>query len=75
VIGGGVGAGVAGSQDARHGLAPLIEEAEEGEEAEAVLVGTGGALLLGVGAEQGGVDVQDQLLVGVDIPTGPTVDI
>ena len=50
-------------------LAGLAQEAEQWGESEAALVGAGGALLLGVGAEQGGVDVEDQLLgTGAGIP-------
>ncbi len=61
VIGGGVGAGVAGTKQAGQCLAGLIEVAEQRVEAEAALVVAGGVLLLGVGAKQRGVDVEDQL--------------
>ena len=69
VIGGGVGAGVAGAKDPGQGLAGLGEVTEQREKAEAALVVAGGALLLGVGGEQAGVDVEDQLLgSGARIP-------
>jgi hypothetical protein len=58
VIGGGIGTGVAGTQDPSQGLTGLREVTEQRKEAEAALVGAGGALLLGVGAEEGGVDIE-----------------
>jgi hypothetical protein len=58
-------------QEARQGLARLVKEAEQREEAEAVLIGAGGAPLLGVDTGEGGIDVEDQLLgPGTRIP-GP----
>jgi len=60
VVGGGVGAGIAGAQHAGERLAARGLEAEQRMEAEAALVGAGGALLLGVRREQGGVNVEDE---------------
>jgi hypothetical protein len=72
VIGCGVGGGVAGAKDAGQGLAGLGEVTEQRVKAEAALVGAGGTLLLGIGGEQAGVDVEDQLLgAGPGIPSTP----
>ena len=69
VIGGGVGAGVAGPKDGGQWLAGLREVAEQGVKAEAALVVAGGSFLLGVGAQQRGVDVEgDRLRAGARIP-------
>jgi hypothetical protein len=62
VIGGGVGGGVTGAEDSRQRLACLGQVAEQRVKAEAALVGAGAAFLLGVGDQQRGVDVEDQLL-------------
>ena len=62
VIGGGVGTGVAGAKDAGRRLAGLGQVTGQGEEAEAALVGAGGALLLGVGTHERGVNIENQLL-------------
>ena len=59
VIGGRVGAGVAGPKDAGQGLAAQV--AEHRVEAVAALVGGGGALLVRVGRHERGVDVEDDL--------------
>jgi len=61
VIGRGVGPGAALSQDAGQGLAGAVEVAEQRVEAEAALPGRGGALLLGVGGDEVGVEVKDDL--------------
>ena len=69
VIGGGVGPGVAGAQQARQRLAGLIQVAEQRVKAEAALVVPRRALLLGGGAEQGGVDAEgDRLGPGAGVP-------
>ena len=69
VIGRGVGAGVAGPQDRGKRLTGLGQVAEQWMKAEAALVGAGGGLLFGVGGEEAGVDVEDQLLgPGAGIP-------
>ena len=69
VVGGGVGGGVAGPQDGGQRLAALGQVAEQRVKAEAALVVAGGAFLLGVGGEERGVDVEDQLLgPGAGIP-------
>jgi len=60
VVGGPVGTGVTGAQDAGEGLARAGLEAKQRVEAEAALVGAGRALLLGVRREQRGVDVEDE---------------
>ena len=60
VVGGGVGAGIAGAQDPGERLAGGGLEAEQRVEAEAALVGARGVLLLGVRGEQRGVDVEDE---------------
>jgi hypothetical protein len=62
VIGGAVGAGVAGTKQAGKWLACLIEIAEQRVKAEAPLVVAGGPLLLGVGVKQGGVEVEGDRL-------------
>ena len=59
VVGGRVGAGVAGAQDPGQGLAARGLAAEQRVEAEAALVGARGALLVGVRREQRGVDVEN----------------
>jgi hypothetical protein len=51
---------VAGAQDAGQSLAASGLEAEQRVEAVAAFVGAGGALLLRMGAEQCGVDVEDE---------------
>ena len=72
VIGGGVGAGVAGPQQAGQRLAGLVEVAEQRVEAEASLVVARRPLLLGGGAEQGGVDAErDRLGPGAGVPGNP----
>jgi hypothetical protein len=60
VICGGVGAGVAGAQDGGQGLAAAGLAAQQRVEAIAALVVAGGALLVGVGRDKRGVDVQDE---------------
>jgi hypothetical protein len=63
MIGCGVGAGVARSKNPCKGLAGAIaavQPAAKRMEPEALLVGTGRALLVGVGIDQGRVQVQDQ---------------
>jgi hypothetical protein len=65
VIGRGVGGGVAGPQDRGQRLACLGQVAEQRVKAEAALVVAGGAFLLGVGDQERGVDVEDQLLGSV----------
>ncbi len=62
MIGGGVGAGVSGAQQAGQGLACLVEVAEQRVEAEASLVVPRCALLLRGGTEQGGVDAEGDRL-------------
>ena len=57
VIGGGVGGGVAGTQQAGQRLARLGEITEQRMEAEAALVVAGRFFLLGVGGDQGGADL------------------
>ncbi len=62
VIGGSVGAGVAGPQETgqrlrAEGIAGLVEVGEQRVEAEAALAGAGGSLLLGVGGDERRVDV------------------
>ena len=64
LVGAGVGAGVAGPQDAVERGVGALQVAEHRVEAEAALVVAGRALLLGVGAEQRGVDVEDRPLGG-----------
>lgn len=71
MIGGGVRAGVAGPQDGGECLVGLVEVAEQRVESEAALVVASRLLLLGVGGDQGGVDVEDDLLgAGAGLP-GP----
>jgi len=60
----GVGAGVAGPQDAVERGFGALQVAEHRVEAEAALVIAGRTLLFGVGAQQGGVDVEDRLIGG-----------
>jgi hypothetical protein len=60
VVGGGVRAGVARSQETCQGLAGVVQEAQHRVVAEAAFVGGGGLFLLGVAGDQGGVDVQHQ---------------
>ena len=65
VIGGGVGAGVARTQQPRQrlptGHVGTVQEAEQGMEPEGLLPGRGGVLLLTVRHGDGGVEVQPQL--------------
>jgi hypothetical protein len=69
VIGSGVRAGVAGSKQGGEGLVRLVEIAEQGVKAEAALVVAGGVLHLGVGGDQGGVDVEGDLIgTGAGVP-------
>ena len=68
VVGGGVGARVAGPQQGGHrlpgpGLA-VVDERDERVMAEGLLPGRGGVLLLGVGEDQHAVDVHDHAAVG-----------
>jgi hypothetical protein len=68
VVGGGVGTGVARPQAAGQGLAgavAAVQVAHQRVEAEAVLVGPGRALLVGVGVQQRAVYVDDQQALGV----------
>jgi hypothetical protein len=58
VVGGGVGAGVAGPQHPGQRLVGLVAPHAEGVEAKPPLVGGGGVLLVGVGVHQGGVEVK-----------------
>src|SRR4051812_23373204 len=60
VVGGGVGAGVTGSEDCGEGFAGVVQEAQQRVVAEAALVGRRCLLFLGVAGDQGGVEVQDQ---------------
>src|SRR5690606_10856353 len=69
VIGGGVGPGVSGSQQQGQGFAgavlAVVGEDRHRVEAEGLLPGRGGVLFVGVGNDDGGVDVdRDQLAVG-----------
>ena len=57
LIGGGVGAGVARPQHPRGGLARLVEVGEQRMEAVAALEVAGRSLLLGMGADEGRVEV------------------
>ena len=70
VIGGGVGAGVAGTKQPGERLAGLVEVAEQGVKAKGALVGAGGALLLGVRGEDRRVDVEgDRRGPGAGLPS------
>jgi hypothetical protein len=60
VVGGSVGAGVAGPQQAGQCLAGVGQEAQQWVEAESALVGGCGLLFLGVAGDQRGIEVQDQ---------------
>jgi len=62
VIAGMVGAGIAGTQQPGQDLVGLVQAAEQRMEAEAALVRPGGALLLRVGGDQGGVEVEGDVL-------------
>jgi hypothetical protein len=73
VVGDGVGAGVAGPQDAGQRLAgavAAVQAAHQRVEPEAALVGPGRALLVGVRGHQGGVHVHQQqpIHVGAGLP-------
>ncbi len=57
-----VGAGVARAQDRGQSLTTLVQVAGQGMEAEAALEGRCRLLLLGVGGDQGGVEVEHDLL-------------
>ena len=68
VVGDGVGAGVAGPQDAGQRLAgavAAVQAAPQRVEPEAALVGPGRALLVGVRGHQGGVHIHQQQPVDV----------
>ncbi len=75
MVGGGVGAGVARPQQPSQRFARrdigAVQEAVERVEAEGVLPGRGGVLLLGVGNDHGGVEVQHQLFGKVGRRAGP----
>ena len=67
LVGPAVGRGVARSQQAGEGLAGGIGEAQHGMKAVPALVVAGGGLLVGrVDLDQGGVDVEDRLVLGRD---------
>ena len=62
LVGSRVGTGVARAQDAVERSLGSLQVAEHRVEAEAALVVAGRALLIGVRAEQGGVDIEDRPL-------------
>lgn len=68
VVGGGVGAGVAGPQQGSHRLSgpglAVVDERDERMMAEGLLPGRGGVLLLGVREDEDTVDVHDHAAVG-----------
>ena len=73
-IGGGVGGGVALPQDRGQRLGSAISAVQKGQqrvEAEAALERTRRALLVGVGVDQGGVQVDQQQLAGGPGASGP----
>ena len=62
VIAGMVGAGIAGTEQPGEDLVGLADAAEQRMEAEAALVRPGGALLVRVGGDQGGVEVKGDVI-------------
>lgn len=60
VVGGGVGAGIAGPEQSGQGFAGVVQEAQQRVVAEAALVGRRCLLFLGMAGDQGGVEAQDQ---------------
>ena len=77
MIAGVVGAGIAGTEQPGDDLVGLADAAEQRMEAEAALVRPGGALLVRVGGDQGGVEVEgdvirtDAVLPSVSPSLGP----
>jgi len=72
VIGGGVGPGIAGAQDPRQGFGGVVQPCADRVEAEPFSVSGCGVLLVGMGIEQGGVEVQRHVAVlGDRVETRP----
>lgn len=74
VVGGGVRAGIAGAQRDRGRLAravgSVVDERAQRMEPEPLFPGRGGVLFLAVRVEQGGVQIDDQRILGIDAVVG-----